>query len=120
MITETKESHIRVSNSNPDLYLDLGPIAGMRLYDALKRDSTGKTNLTFVAEVMLLPNGSRFPEYGFNCFKESDESLGYLLDRRYMSCWGACRLRKLTQEETDQMNTFKSSPEGKRFLFLHL
>ena len=76
----------------------------------------GHANLTFVAEIMLLPDGSRYPRYnnGFDCVNETEESLRHLmLYGGLHSCFGTTRLRKLTLEETKQMNAFKSNSDRK-------
>ena len=120
ILSETKESIIYHRNSGVDFYLTFAGDGWLYINNVVTRDRKnpldgGRANLTFVAEVMLMPNGSRYPLFGnFDCVKETDESLRHLVSNGVLkSCFGKSRLRKLTQEETDRMNKFKSSPEGK-------
>ena len=67
-------------------------------------------SLSFVAESLALSDLKTY-----NCVDETEESLRHLVQKSFSVCFGPTRLRSLTQEEIDQMEKFKSNPDGKRF-----
>lgn len=106
ILSATKEGIIEHRNSGADFYLTFDLDGWLYMKDVVTLDrqrNIRRANLTFVAEVMLMPNGSRYPLFGsgFDCFKETDESLRHLLGTSVLkTCFGKTRLRELTKEET--------------------